>query len=317
MKDLFNRDITYLRLSITDLCNLRCKYCMPEDGIEKFKHKDILSFEEIVTAMKNFVEIGIKKIRLTGGEPLVRKDVRLLFKELNKIDGLEEIAITTNGILLSKFIDDLYKCNITRINVSLDTLNKDKFREMTRGGDIDKVLEGIKAAIKYKMKIKVNIVHIGGYNDDEIEDFINMTKENDIDVRFIELMPTGEAVNFSKDKFISNSTILKRFPQLVKVDNKKLSGPAQYYQIPNYVGKVGVISPISNKFCNECNRIRLTAKGELMTCLHSNNSVNIREHINNKNNLAKIIRREILKKPFSHELENKKYNLTNMVKIGG
>ncbi len=207
MKDLYGREINYLRISVTDLCNLRCQYCMPQSGVCKLEHKDVLTIEEFYEIASAFVSLGVKKIRITGGEPLVKSGIVELVEKISSL-GIEDLAMTTNGLLLPKYAEDLKKAGLNRVNISLDTLNPKKYSEITRGGDILKVLEGIEKAKEIGLTpIKINTVLIGGFNTDEIKNFVYITKEEDIDVRFIELMPIGEASDWAKEKFVSNNIV--------------------------------------------------------------------------------------------------------------
>lgn len=313
MKDRFGRNITYLRISVTDLCNLRCKYCMPESGVESLCHSDILSIEEIVEIVKIASKNGIKKIRLTGGEPLVRRGFINLCKEISKIDKIEDIAITTNGVHLKAMADELFENKVRRINFSLDTLVKEKYNDITRRNDFDKAMESLFYAIEKGFKVKLNVVLIGGFNDDEIENFVNLTKDYDIEVRFIELMQIGESANWSKDKFISNKIVLDKIPDL---EFEGVSGVAKIYKIKCYKGKVGLISPISCSFCEDCNRIRLTSDGKLKPCLHSRDEINLKG-LSGKE-LEEIFKKGIYEKPEKHHLEDGKSESTrDMNKIGG
>lgn len=320
MKDLFSRRINYMRISITDLCNLRCQYCMPEEGICKKEHGDILSLEEIVEIVKSGAKLGIDKVRITGGEPLVRNGIVEFINMVSNIDGIKDIAITTNGLLLPKYAEDLKKAGLKRVNISIDSLKLDKYKEITRGGDLSKVLEGIREAIKVGLTpVKLNIVAIGGYNDDEIGDFIQLTKDEPIDVRFIELMPIGEASNWAKERFISNEDIKNKFTELVPTETER-SSPAKYYKLPGGKGRVGFINPISNHFCGDCNRLRLTSDGKLKPCLHSNKEIDILEIVrNNPEKIYDVLKSAILSKPEKHDLYSEEHeeSTRNMFQIGG
>ncbi len=319
MKDSFGREINYLRVSLTDRCNLRCVYCMPENGIHnKLPHEAILTLEEMYEVIKSFVNLGITKIRFTGGEPLVRLGVVDLIEKVKKLDGIKEITMTTNGILLEDFIEPLKKAGLDRVNISLDTLDADKYREITRGGDIDKVKRAIKKAIEYDLNpVKINTVLIGGFNDDEIEDFVNLTLHYPIDVRFIELMPIGEAKNFAKSKFLPNSTVLSKVGSLEKIESEDIHSPAQYYKLPDSIGKVALINPISCKFCKDCNRVRLTSTGKLKMCLHSDREIDLSSYLKNGADLEEAIKLAILSKEKEHELEKDIAIKKNMNEIGG
>ena len=313
MKDRFGRDITYLRISVTDLCNLRCKYCMPESGVESLCHSDILSIEEIVEIVKVASKNGIKKIRLTGGEPLVRRGFINLCKQISEINEIEDIAITTNGVYLKEMADELFENKVRRINFSLDTLIKEKYNDITRRNDFDKTMESLFYAIKKGFKVKINVVLIGGFNDDEIEDFVNLANKYDLEVRFIELMQIGETANWSKDKFVSNKIVLEKVPEL---EFDGVSGVAKIYKIKGQKGRIGLISPISCSFCEDCNRIRLTSDGKLKPCLHSKDEINLKGLSGEE--LEEVFKRGIFEKPEKHHLEDgKSESARDMNKIGG
>ena len=313
MKDRFGRNITYLRISVTDLCNLRCKYCMPERGVKSLCHSDILSIEEIVEIVKVASKNGIKKIRLTGGEPLVRRGFINLCKQISEINEIEDIAITTNGVYLKEMADELFENKVRRINFSLDTLIKEKYNDITRRNDFDKTMESLFYAIKKGFKVKINVVLIGGFNDDEIQDFVNLANKYDLEVRFIELMQIGETANWSKDKFVSNKIVLEKVPEL---EFDGVSGVAKIYKIKGQKGRIGLISPISCSFCEDCNRIRLTSDGKLKPCLHSKDEINLKGLSGEQ--LEEVFKRGIYEKPEKHHLEDgKSESARDMNKIGG
>ncbi|MEB3060375.1 GTP 3',8-cyclase MoaA [Parvimonas micra] len=313
MKDRFGRNITYLRISVTDLCNLRCKYCMPESGVKSLCHSDILSIEEIVEIVKIASKNGIKKIRLTGGEPLVRRGFINLCKQISEINEIEDIAITTNGVYLKEMADELFENKVRRINFSLDTLVKEKYNDITRRNDFDKTMESLFYAIKKGFKVKINVVLIGGFNDDEIQDFVNLANEYELEVRFIELMQIGETANWSKDKFVSNKIVLEKVPEL---EFDGVSGVAKIYKIKGQKGRIGLISPISCSFCEDCNRIRLTSDGKLKPCLHSRDEINLKGLSGEE--LEEVFKRGIYEKPEKHHLEDgKSESARDMNKIGG
>ena len=297
MKDSFDREINYLRVSLTDRCNLRCKYCMPEKGIDKLKHDDILSLEEIYELIEIFVQLGITKIRFTGGEPLIRHGVIDLIERVSKLNGIRELTMTTNGTLIKDNIAGLKNAGLNRLNISLDTLDEKKYKSITGGGNIFSVLEGIEEAQKMRLTpIKINTVLIGG---------------------FIELMPIGEAADFAKDNFISNNEVLKSAKELIALECEDKSSPAVYYKLPNAIGKIGLISPISCKFCKNCNRVRLTSTGKLKLCLHSDREIDLRSALAEGKDVKKIIMESILIKEEEHHLEYEKYIYKNMNQIGG
>lgn len=318
MKDSFGREINYLRISLTDRCNLRCKYCMAEAGIDKFDHSDMLSLEEVYEITKSFVALGVDKIRLTGGEPLVRKGIVDLIGKISKLDGVKDIAMTTNGLLLNRFAEDLKKAGLNRVNLSLDTLDPVKYKEITRGGNIEEFFAGVEAAKRAGLTpIKINTVLIGGFNDSEIERLVDLTRDEAIDVRFIELMPIGEAASWAEENFISNDTILERVKDLQAVERIDPSSPAVYYKLPGAKGRVGIINPISCKFCQNCNRVRLTSEGLLKLCLHSNKEIDLKKALREGRDIKKLIEASILKKEEAHHLEEGQYIDKNMNQIGG
>lgn len=318
MKDSFGREINYLRISVTDLCNLRCRYCMPQEGIPKLPHENVLSVEEIETLAKAFVNLGINKIRLTGGEPLVRRGILDIVERIGKLEGVKDFAITTNGVLLKNLAQELKNRGLKRVNISLDTLKEEKYKYITRIGNIKDVLEGIEAAKKVGLTpIKINTVLVRGFNDDEIEDLARLTEREEIDVRFIELMPIGEALKNESIKYISNQIVLEKLPELIPLEKKDPSSPALYYKLPNAKGRIGLINPISCKFCKYCNRVRLTAQGKMKLCLHSDEEVDLKEALRKGQDIESIIIDAINRKPESHQLERGQYITKKMYQIGG
>ncbi|MEG2540463.1 MAG: GTP 3',8-cyclase MoaA, partial [Clostridia bacterium] len=264
MIDSFNREITYARISVTDRCNLRCAYCMPECGVEKLKHSQILSFEEMEQIVDSLVELGINKIRVTGGEPLVRKGVLNFLEYASKLPQIKTLALTTNGTLLRENAEALKRAGVENINISLDTFNQERYAKITRLGDINEALSGINEAIKCGFDtIKINAVLLKGINDNEVQDFIEFAERYNLEVRFIELMPFTAQSGFASEYFISASEVLSKCPNLTflgSIDNST----AEYYLSPNGA-KIGFISSLSNKFCGRCNRVRVTADGLLIT----------------------------------------------------
>ncbi len=274
MTDSFGRKIEYLRLSVTDSCNLSCRYCKPEGGMPCTK--DELSCDELVEIAKAAAELGIKKLRITGGEPLIRRDIAELADCLGKIGGIEDLSMTTNATLLAPLADELYSAGIKRINISLDTLDAAKYEEITRGGRLADALEGIRAAMKAGMEpVKLNTVLIGGFNDDEICSLAELTRHYPVELRFIELMPIGNTAQFGENAFVPNSLVLEKLPELEKLESEAHS-VARLYRLPDAKGRIGLISPLSNHFCAQCNRLRLTADGCLKPCLHSAEELSIR-----------------------------------------
>lgn len=319
MQDKYGRNIEYLRISITDRCNLRCVYCMPEGGIKKLDREKILSFEEIIKIVKACASLGIKKIRYTGGEPLIIKGIENLIHETSIIPGIEDIAITTNGILLYDMAEDLKRAGLKRVNVSLDTLNEDKYRKITRGGDLKKVLMAIEKCIEIGMTpVKLNVVLIRGLNDDEVMDLMNLTMNMPVEVRFIELMPIGEGVKYYGDGKMSTEEIINAYPSLIPVEND-LHSTATLYKLKNANGNIGFITPLSCRFCDNCNRIRLTSTGTIKPCLHSREEVDIRKYVENEAKLIEVLKSAISSKPEEHHLnsENISRSEKDMYQIGG
>lgn len=314
MLDGCGRTIDYLRLSVTDLCNYRCRYCMPLEGVAKRDHRDMLSLEELAEIAEACVRCGVKKIRLTGGEPLVRRGIVELCRQLRAIPGLEELCLTTNGSLLPQLAAPLREAGLDRLNISLDTLRPDRFSEMTRLGSLSEVLSGIRAAENAGFRdLKFDTVLIGGFNDDEIEDFVNLTREHPWEVRFIELMPMGPCAVWDKSCFLPGDTVLKRIPALQQIASK---GVARRYRLPGAVGTVGLISPVNHDFCAQCRRIRVTADGKLKGCLHSREEINLRGLHGPA--LEDAIRQGILHKPERHHLAERRSDTPrNMNQIGG
>ena len=314
MLDGCGRTIDYLRLSVTDLCNYRCRYCMPADGVCKRPHADILSVEELVEIGRAAVACGVKKIRLTGGEPLVRRGILDICRGLRAIPGLEELCLTTNGSLLPSMAAPLREAGVDRLNISLDTLRPDRFREMTRLGTLSDVLEGIQSAEDAGFtNLKLDTVLIGGFNDDEIGDVLQLTMEHPWEIRFIELMPMGPCADWEKPCFLSVDSILQRYSAMQKIDTQ---GVARRYRLPGAMGTVGLISPMSHDFCADCRRIRVTADGKLKGCLHSREEFPL-QGLHGKG-LEDTIRRGILQKPQRHHLaEHPSDTPRTMNQIGG
>ena len=334
--DNFGREISYLRVSITDRCNYRCIYCQPERQFEFIPHEEILRYEEIVEIVQEAVELGITKVRITGGEPLVREGIVNFIRQLRKIDRLEDISLTTNGFFLSEYAEKLKAAGLNRVNISLDSLQEEKYRRIARAGSLKKVLKGIDFAFKAGLlPIKINTVVMKGINDDEIDDFVKLSLLRPLNIRFIELMPSGEEViKEFKNKFISVQEIKEKLIKKYLLRPIKIStsnGPAKYFQIEGGKGTVGFINALSQHFCKTCNRIRLTSEGKLRPCLFSNKEIDIKKAIrgiarDDKNEgilRNKIIRDKIIEavklKPEGHNLNIKNQeNLSfHMSRIGG
>lgn len=314
MKDRFNRNITYARISITDSCNLRCIYCMPEGY--KPCNKKIITREEIRALVVALSSLGIKRIRLTGGEPLVRQDIVEIVRDIKGVSGIEDIGITTNGTLLYDLIDELEAAGLGRVNISLDSLKPETFKRIT-GGSIDKVLKAIEKCIAKGIRVKINMVPILGINDDEIKDFIKLTEKLDIDVRFIELMPIGPGVNYKGIKTDDIKKLLKDL-DLTRVENFG-GGPSDVYKMKGHLGRIGFISPMTHNFCSQCNRIRITSDGKLKTCLHNADEIELLEYIDDRDKLIETLQNGIYGKYERHTLDVDKVSKSKrkMVGIGG
>ncbi len=317
MVDSYGRKITYLRLSVTELCNLRCRYCMPEDGICKKRHEEMLTQEEMVAAVKAAASLGVTKLRITGGEPLVKPNIVSLCRDMAEIDGIREICLTTNGTLLPELAGPLRKAGVKRLNISLDTLNAEKYHMITRNGTLSEVLRGIEAALKEGFeKIKINTVLIGGFNDDEIAELADLTRREAIDVRFIELMPMYDSGDFGQEAFIPYTVVTEKLSGLEPVPAD--GGVAKLFRFSDAKGNIGLISPVSAHFCAECNRIRITADGKIKPCLHSEDEISIKGM--NEQQMRETIRTAILAKPEWHgELSYRQRSRAkrNMNQIGG
>jgi len=302
--DSFQRHINYLRISVTDRCNLRCIYCMPPEGIPLVPHSEILSYEEISLVVRVGAKLGINKIRLTGGEPLVRVGLPKLVQMLSQIKGIDEVSLTTNGTFLKKYALKLKQAGLSRINISLDTLKVDRFRRITRFGELGNVLSGIEAARDAGLHpVKINMVVMRGINDDEVQGFAKMTYEGGWHVRFIELMPFADVT-----ELVPSSEVRQRIMPLGKLEPcfpVAGNGPARYYRLPGAEGTMGFISPVTECFCSNCNRMRLTSNGRLCPCLLSEDNVDLKEVLRRNaspQELERLILKAITSKPERHHL---------------
>jgi cyclic pyranopterin phosphate synthase len=309
LRDSFARVIDYLRISITDKCNLRCLYCMPSGGIAASRHPDILSYEEIVRIASVSAHLGVKKIRLTGGEPLVRKNIAFLISSLRSIEGVEDLSLTTNGLLLYRCADKLAGAGLNRVNVSIDSFKPERYRFITRGGDLDTVLRGIQAAECAGLTpLKINMVPIRGINDDEILDFARLTLGTEYHVRFIECMPSGLVDFWSPGKYITTDEVKKqieRIGALTPVRTRK-NGPSKYYRLDGAKGIIGFISALTHHFCSDCNRLRLTADGKLRPCLFSETEIDLKSAMRGgapDEEIERLLRLSIEIKPKEHDLK--------------
>lgn len=317
LKDKYNREIDYIRISITDRCNLRCVYCMPNEGVDFVPHENILTYEEIIRLCQSFAKLGIRKVKLTGGEPLVRKDLAYLIQSIKEIEGIEKVTVTTNGILLAEQMDSLAKAGVDGINISLDTLNAEHFAKLTRFDGLDRVKAGINEALKYKnVTLKINCVPLRQDNsDDNILSMVSLAKDNLLHVRFIEIMPIGfgkELESYSEEQI--KQIINSEYGSLVTYNEVLGNGPCHYFGIEGFQGKIGFISAISHQFCSSCDRIRLTSEGYLKTCLQyasgTDLKVLLRQGITDEE-LQDVIQTTVMQKPKEHHFKeyiNKKEN---------
>lgn len=312
MRDSFQRNITYLRLSVTDLCNLRCRYCMPAEGVCKKSHSEICSVEELVEIARQAAACGVRKVRLTGGEPLVRRGIVDICRGVAAIPEIRELCLTTNGVLLGELAGPLWEAGVARLNVSLDTLRPDRFAHMTRIGRLEEVFRGLEAARDAGFRdTKLNVVLMKNFNDDEIPDFVELTREHPVEIRFIELMPIGEG---EREQFLPAQAVLEACPGLEPVD---LHGVARRYRLPGGRGMVGLIQPMSHRFCAQCDRIRVTADGKLKPCLHSKEEIPLRGLAGEK--LRRAIQAGIRAKPERHRMVEDGHSAAQrrMNEIGG
>lgn len=307
MQDGFGRRIQYLRISVTDKCNLRCVYCMPEAGLPWLRRDEILDYEEIAHIVRVMASMGLRRVRITGGEPLVRKELPALVRMLASIDGIEDLALSTNAVLLAPVAETLREAGIGRINVSLDSLRPERVEAIARRpGSYDRIMEGLEAAERVGMHpIKINAVVMRGRNDDELDDFARITMERPWHVRFIEVMPVGENLDVSAREFVPAAEILRRVRRigdLEPVEGPAGNGPATYFRYPGAAGTVGVITPMSHNYCDRCNRMRLTADGQLRPCLFGDIQTNLRDPLRRGEPLEPLIERTLEIKPERHHL---------------
>lgn len=316
MIDQYGRSITYLRLSVTDLCNLRCRYCMPAEGVSKKRHGEMLTEDEMIRAVEAAARLGVTKLRVTGGEPLVKPNIVSICGRAARVPGIDEVCLTTNGVLLPELAADLRRAGVRRVNLSLDTLRPDRYAAITRCGTLEKALAGLDAALSAGFdKIKINAVLIGGFNDDEIADLAELTRRYPVDVRFIELMPMSGGEAFGPECYLPVSRVLDALP---KAAPESSDGVARLYRLPDAQGHIGLISPLSQHFCADCNRIRLTADGRIKPCLHSAEEISIKGL--DGAGMEEQLRRAIYGKPACHgelSADSRSLSARNMNQIGG
>ena len=325
--DRFGRKITYLRVSVTDRCNFRCVYCMPSEGIVRLEHETILRYEEIAEIVRVAANEGVREVRLTGGEPLVRRDLPELVRMIAAIPGIEDLSLTTNGILLDRMAEDLAAAGLTRINVSLDTLNPERFRRITRGGDFQCVLTGLENAERAGLKpIKINSVVMRGVNDDELEAMARLTLTRPWNVRFIELMPISNQTPWGAGfpdpdtmYFPIQEMIERLSPLGLEAQDQKIgSGPAREYHLRGGIGTIGFISPLGESFCEDCNRLRLTADGYLRPCLMSDVEVGVLPSLRAGHAVLPLLQQAVALKPEGHDLARQQAPSGRcMMQIGG
>lgn len=319
MIDSTGRQIGYLRLSVTDRCNCRCTYCMPEQGVESIGHDSVMTLEEMAEVVRAAASLGVHKVRLTGGEPLVRRGVVDLVRMVAEVPGIDEVCMTTNGCLLAPMAEDLKAAGLDRVNISLDTLDPERYRKITRCGRLEDALAGLDAAEKAGLgPIKINAVLMGGVNDD-VRPLAELARNRDLSVRFIELMPIGEAASWPRESFVPAERVLETLPELEPLGPGEADGPggvAELFSAPDWRGTVGLIRPVSHRFCSQCDRIRVTADGMLKPCLHSSREVPLRGLEGDQ--LVGAIRQGIAAKPERHHLDQRvSESLRGMNAIGG
>ncbi len=324
--DPFRRKINYLRISITDRCNLRCRYCMPEEGMSLISHEEILTYEEIVRIVRVFSREGISKVRLTGGEPLIRKGIVNFISCLSQIEEIKDLSLTTNGILLKEFAQDLKKVGLKRINISLDSLRRERFHQITRRDDFERVWIGIEEALRVGLSpIKINMVAIRGLNDDEIESFARLTLHLPLTIRYIEYMPSGNGEEWKESDILTTPQIRNRLEnvgKLIPILSDPWDGPAKRFQIEGAIGEIGLIGAISSHFCDECNRLRLTPDGKIRTCLFSDEEIDVKELLRTGGSdldLKERLLTALKKKPERHPINTHQFKKCqrNMSAIGG
>lgn len=321
--DQWGRTIDYLRISVTDRCNLRCKYCMPDKDISFMQKKDLLTKDEICRIAKLASDIGIKKVRITGGEPLIRQDTTDIIKNIKSLKNIKEVCLTTNGIFLNSYLDKLIDSGIDAINISLDTLKEDKYSDITGGGDIMPVLNSINKCIEKCIKVKLNAVIIKDFNDKEILDFIKFAEEKNIEIRFIEMMPLGAGKKFETITVDEIKKLIEENTKLIPYkSSSKNNGPAVYYKTEEGKGTIGFISPISHTFCGNCNRIRLTADGFLKQCLHFKKGEDLKKLMRQgitDEELTNVIKECCYSKPEHHAFQSESQDSEKrfMYQIGG
>ncbi|HEC98196.1 MAG TPA: GTP 3',8-cyclase MoaA [Nitrospirae bacterium] len=323
LSDRYHRVIDYMRVSVTDRCNLRCLYCMPRDS-DPVVYKEILSYEEIARIVSVAANLGVRKIRLTGGEPLARKNIQYLIKRLADMEGIDELSLTTNGLLLMRYAEEIKEAGLNRVNISLDSMLPERYSEITGGGSLDQVLQGIERAHAAGLRpVKINVVVIRGVNDDEVEDFARLTLTTPYHVRFIEFMP-GSTNLWTMERCIPVEEIKERIETIAPVTavKERRHGPARYYRFAGAEGVIGFISAVSHHFCSDCNRLRLTADGTIRPCLFSGTAIDLKSAISlgaSDKEIERLLRLSVAVKPEGHKINQGVYGdfIRSMSKIGG
>ncbi len=310
LQDSHKRRINYLRLSVTDRCNLRCTYCMPAEGLPIFDRQELLTSNEIMTIARLAVEMGIRKIRVTGGEPLVRRDIVELLHELGHLPQLERLVLTTNGLAMGKLAPRLKEAGVSGANISIDSLDADLYRDITRGGDLNRCLAGIDASIAAGLRTKINVVMMNGVNDHEISDFVDFVRTRPIAVRFIEYMPTrsksqGRSLTLPSDELLERINKVTPLEPIERSGGFNMAGPAKNFRVAGAKGTVGVISPVSCHFCDDCNRIRITSTGLARGCLFHDTGLDLKPWLRSGDEagLCEALRRVVDDKPEKHQLD--------------
>jgi len=322
-RDQFGRRIEYLRISVTDKCNFRCLYCMPEEGLQWLPRSEILDYEEIAKIVAELTPLGVKRVRITGGEPTIRPRLEILIEALRAIDGIDDISLSTNGVRLPELADIYARAGLDRVNMSADSLKQDRIRTISRRSfDFDPIVSARAAGAAGLSPIKINVVVMRGINDDEIEDFARLTFEDSLHIRFIELMPVGGMRELTWEHVVPSGEVLDRLASLGQLEPTagptRGNGPATYYKFPGAKGSIGVITPMSHTYCGSCNRVRLTADGRLRTCLFGEHSVNLRDPLRNGESIGPLFVQALEEKPLEHNLLQMKVGgLHALSQVGG
>jgi cyclic pyranopterin phosphate synthase len=322
-RDQFGRRIEYLRISVTDKCNFRCLYCMPEEGLQWLPRSEILDYEEIAKIVAELAPLGVKRLRITGGEPTIRPRLEILIAALREIDGIEDLSLSTNGVRLPELVQTYARAGLDRVNISADSMKQERIRAISRRSlDFDPMVSARAAAAAGLAPIKINVVVMRGINDDEIEDFARLTLEEALHVRFIELMPVGGMRELTWEHVVPSSELLDRLTNVADLEPvagpARGNGPATYYSFAGAKGSIGVITPMSHTYCGSCNRVRLTADGRLRTCLFGEHSVNLRDPLRNGDSIAPLFLEALEEKPLEHNLLQMKVGgLHALSQVGG